>query len=190
MALIDFDLYNQPILCKFCGKPVESIQIKDSNQVMREYTVGDILDNRTNTGVIEGIVLCYHASERVIAYPLPDQCVYAAVWHHIFIGMYDSYDAAEQAMKHFGMGELFLLYNKINDERDSLFFWIAKLEPFIRYIYEFANLPESERQSIMDGTKTDSTDNRWRRYRRFLKKPNPVEAFLKSPEAPRHKDPC
>ncbi len=190
MAMYDFSRYNQPIMCKHCGIPAEFIQIKDLDQLTRNYTLGDILPNRTNSGVIEGCLLCSHPGvEQSIAYSLPDQVVYAAVWHHVFIGMYDTYDAAEHALKHFGMGEMFLFYNKMSDERDYLFLWIDKFESFSRYLYEFANLPESEKQSIRDGTKKSSTDNRWMHFRRFLKQPDPVDAFLKSPDAPRRKYP-
>jgi hypothetical protein len=194
VAMYDVIFFNTPITCKHCGALAKIIEIKDLSQIASYFTVGDILPNHTNTGVIEGTVLCFEDHNHLkedhgFRYQEPDQKVFVAVWQHVFIGIYDSYNAAEKSLTHFGMGELFLLFNKVIDDRDDLFVWIKKIESFLRFYYYFTKLPDSEKQSIMDGKPVDTIDNQWRYYWSYLKQPNPVEAFLASSEAPRLKNP-
>jgi hypothetical protein len=188
MGMFDTIVFDQPIACKHCGALVNSTQTKQFDSIMDTFMIGDILPGQVVTGVIKESLFCDHpAYEKNKKPPYFDQDIFLAVWHHVLVGVHESYETAEQASIHFGIGDLRLLYDRVSEDRDKAIHHAGQLEAFLRQYAEFMALPETEKQSILDGGEKGILGIHWIWYRDFLKQPDPVKAFLDSLERIRRK---
>lgn len=116
--MFDTIIFPKPITCKVCGKQHKSVQTKSFENFLKTYKVGDILSGPTITGIMEETMYCDHEAYEGQNKPSWEK-VLIVIWNHILLDVVDNYEAAEYKISHFGIGDLYLLYQVMHKSKDD-----------------------------------------------------------------------
>lgn len=116
MGLFDTLILGDSIKCPDCGTEINSVQTKVFENCMDTYEPGDITRGcRIRTGIITETLYCDRCR-----WPkeIDDSLVYIAVWHSIYIGIFNSEDEAEERLNSIDRLDLIEWLDKAQTERD------------------------------------------------------------------------
>lgn len=147
MGLFDTIEFPNPIKCNECGKEHSSTQTKMFENLLNFYTVGDFLPGNMITGVLKESLYCNHDDEEKES--SWDQEIYLAVWHNILIGIFEDYDKAENKVRTFSQGDLYLLYQTLHEDRNKYRFKFNAVKHWTEDYIEYQQLTPKEREKLL-----------------------------------------
>ena len=177
MGLYDTIKFPRPIKCVKCGKEHKSTQTKMFENLMLTYKVGDFLPRYIITGVLVETIYCDHDKKQESSF---DQEVYLAVWHNILIDVCESYEEAEKKVNNFGIGNLFLLYRNLLNERDKYKYKFHAIKNWIEKYLKYIKLSKEEVEKLLNDKITLANFHMKCFAEKINASKNPFEDFLKS----------
>ena len=103
MGMFDTIVFQKPIFCE-CGTKIESTQIKEFDNALEIYRVGDLVNSSLTMSIIQEQSFCDNCNKY--------STIYIAIKYGIYLGVFDSYGDARKKIELFDTMDLLNYYTK------------------------------------------------------------------------------
>ncbi len=110
MGMFDTIIFQKPMLCE-CGTKIESTQVKEFDNILAVYRVGDIINRSSFISIIQERSFCESCSKY--------STIYIDLKYGIYLGVFDSYMEAKNKIDLFETMDI-LNYYKESQQAKSL----------------------------------------------------------------------
>ncbi len=178
-----------PVKCTICGTLINAFQTYLFADFMYNYRIGDILEGSTVTGVVRDDIHCPNYAGHPTPKEDKPQWVYLGLWHHILICIEETHDAAFEKVTKFGLGELYLLHEEKQVQRNHYRDLYYELKNLIHEYADFLELSAEEQKKIKTGSDKQAKLFFWN-LDECLEAPSPLQFILnKFKDIPDEADP-
>lgn len=142
MGMFDTLILGESIKCPDCGTEIDSVQTKVFDNCMDTYEPGDITRGcRIRTGTITETLYCEKCRGPK---EITDGLVYIAIWHSIYVGIFNSEDEAEERLNTIDRLDLVEWLDKAQTERNLWHRRFSSLYHEISILNEFDKAEDKE----------------------------------------------
>ena len=139
MGLFDTFLFDTPIECAECGKPIRSAQSKNFGSSLDTYQVGDaVRDCDIRLGIVKEQCYCDSCSGTNGA---KENSVWLVIWHGVYAGAYATYETAETRLNSIDRSTLLEWHSRHQTEKEE---WRRRFRSFYGAIEEWHRYSVSE----------------------------------------------
>jgi len=135
MGMYDTIIFEKPIICK-CGEKIESTFIKEFECMMDTYHVGDMIPSAPMFVLSEESDYCSKCKTETE--------FYMACSYGIYLGVYESYKTAKEAIDSFDMAKLLKFYAKRTAPSKGMFYQSDK--DFMERVVRFYDSPRAKKK--------------------------------------------